>query len=173
MIHHLLVLLAAAAALLSPPVPVDLGDAVPWEDRADARPWTPPGDVEFWPTEPPSRFPGLRLRLRLPESVAAGETFDYVVVLHDITQRAVDLRPCPGYAQQALDTGHDLAQEWHRPRVLRLACDDDPLLRPGERRRYAMRLTVPADAIGSELLVAWGLVDNVSEGPAQQWIGLS
>ena len=84
-------------------VDVDAPGIVPWDDRAEYAAWQPPG-LDY-PSEPPSRWPGLRARLVLPSTVHADQTVDYVVVLRNTTRRRVDLRPCGAYRQEVQVVG--------------------------------------------------------------------
>lgn len=82
------------------------------------------------------------------------------------------LTPQPVDLTGATDAAH--GPRWLRSgrTELRLACDAAPLLEPGERRRYAMRATVPGQAVGGAVLLTWGFVDDIAEGPAQEWVDL-
>jgi hypothetical protein len=128
-----------------------------------------------YPSEPPSRWPGLQARLVLPDSVHAGQTVDYVVELSNITVDRVDLRPCGGYRQEVQVVGAGMAAEPVEGGLseLRLNCDADPTLAPGEVRRFAMRLVLPDSLPGEEVLFFWGLVDNLPDHSAQQWVPLT
>ena len=151
--------------------------AVDWQDRVDYDKWEPPlpPGQDGWPTEPPSRWPELKARLRLPQEVRPGETVDYLVVLRNVSDDAVDLLPCGGYRQEVLVVGAGMAAEPvdGGESAFRLNCDSDPTLFPNESRRYMMRLVVPDVATGDEVLFTWGLVDNMPDYDSQEWIRLS
>ena len=133
----------------------------------------PPGQ-DFWPTEPPSRWPDLRVRLLLPDALHPGETVDYAVRIRNESDEVVDLRPCGGYRQEVQVLGAGLSAEPVRggETRFRLSCDGRPRLRPGEQRTYAMRLVVPDGISGDEVLVTWGFVDNLPDYEAQEWVQL-
>lgn len=147
---------------------------VAWDARVDYEEWQPPlpPGQDGWPTEPPSRWPELRASMLLLAEVRPGENLDYVVVLRNISDHPVDLRPCGGYRQEVRDLGAGLASEPvdGGSSSFRLNCDAHPFLLPGESRRYAMRLTVPAALSGEEALFVWGFVDNMPDYDAQQWV---
>lgn len=148
---------------------------VPWSDRVDAERYRPPGPQGRYgyPAEPPGRWPEVRPELVLPQAVSAGETVDYVVVLHNRSRHGVDLRPCGGYQQEVWVVADFTAQPAPGGRsVYRLNCDDAPLLGPGQSRRYAMRLEVPATVTGEEVMVRWGFIDELPDDGAQQWVTL-
>ncbi|MCW2791507.1 MAG: hypothetical protein JWO76_605 [Nocardioides sp.] len=150
---------------------------VAWDDRVDFEPWQaplPPGE-DGWPAEPPSRWPEVRARLLLPPSVTPGETVDYVVVLRNDSDGRIDLRPCGGYQQEVMGLGPGLAAETvdGGTSAFRLSCDADPILMPGESRRYAMRVAVPPMLTGDEALFSWGFVDNMPDLEAQAWTRVS
>lgn len=150
---------------------------VAWDDRVDFEKWQaplPPGQ-DGWPTEPPSRWPNVRVRLVLPPNVAPGEFVDYVVVLRNVSDNPVELRPCGGYEQEVMRLGSGFAAESVRGGTssYRLNCDADPILRPGQSRRYAMRMGVPSNLTGDEALFRWGFVDNMPDYDAQRWVPLS
>lgn len=151
--------------------------AVAWDDRVDYETWEPPlpPGQDGWPTEPPSRWPDLRARLLLPQAVRPGETVDYLVVLRNVSDDAVDLLPCGGYRQEVLVVGAGMAAESVNggESAFRLNCDAAPILLPAESRRYAMRLVVPDVVTGDEVLFTWGFLDNMPDYEAQEWIRLS
>ena len=134
----------------------------------------PPGQ-DGWPTEPPSRWPDLRVRLVLPDTVQPGETVDYAVLIRNQSDEAADLRPCGGYRQEVQVVGAGMAAEPVKggESRFRLNCDESPRLRSGEQRAYAMRLVVPEGVTGNEVLFTWGFVDNMPDYEAQEWTGLS
>jgi hypothetical protein len=158
----------------STPSPVPA--SVPWSDRKDFETWnpTPPPGQDGWPTEPPSRWPHLRVRLVLPDTVQPGESVDYAVLIRNQSTAVVDLRPCGGYRQEVQVVGAGMAAEPVKAGEsrFRLNCDERPRLRPGEQRSYAMRLVVPQGVTGDEILFTWGFVDNMPDYDAQRWIGL-
>ena len=176
-----------ATALSSPEPSTAIGEAVkspgaalasvPWSDRDDFEPWQPPmpPGQDGWPTEPLSRWPDVRARLVLPDTVQPGETVDYAVLIRNQSKEVIDLRPCGGYRQEVQAVGSGMAAE----RVeggesqFRLNCDELPRLRPGEQRTYAMRLVVPEGIPGNEVLFTWGFIDNMPDYQAQEWVGLS
>lgn len=129
----------------------------------------------WYPTEPPSRWPGLSARLVLPDSVSRGQTVDYVVVLRNITEDPAGLRPCGGYRQEVQVVGAGMAAEPVEGgrTEFRLNCDAHPTLSPGEARRFAMRLVLPDSLPGNEVLFSWGFVDNMPDYSAQQWVELA
>jgi hypothetical protein len=43
---------------------------------------------------------------------------------------------------------------------------------PGGKREYAMQLTTPATATGSEVMFSWNLLDNTPDEGAQDWVTL-
>ena len=169
------------AATTKPPgraaSPTPPASDVAWDDRGDYEPWQPPlpPGQDGWPSEPPSRWPGLRAHLMLPPTVALGETVDYVVVLRNVSDERVDLRPCGGYRQEVRASGPGMGPEPvpGGKSTFRLNCDADPLLLPSESRRYAMRLVVPEAITGEEALFTWGFVDNMPDYDAQYWVPLS
>lgn len=128
-----------------------------------------------YPTEPPSRWPGIQAKLVLPDSVRRGQTVDYVVELRNITEDPVDLQPCGGYRQEVQVVGAGMgAEPIDGGRTdFRLNCDADPTLAPGEARRFAMRLELPDWLPGNEVLFSWGFVDNMPDYSAQQWVPLA
>ena len=150
---------------------------VRWSDRDDFEAWHPPmpSGQDGWPTEPPSRWPDLRVRLVLPDTVQPGESVDYAVLLLNQSKEAIDLRPCGGYRQEVRAVGPGLGAEPVEggESQFRLNCDGSPRLRPGEQRTYAMRLVVPDGLPGNEVLFIWGFIDNMPDYQAQEWIGLS
>ncbi len=103
-----------------------------------------------------------------------GETVDYVVVLRNIADVPVDLRPCGGYEQEVMGVGAGLsaAPVEGGASTSRLNCDAEPILLPAESRRYAMRIVVPSALTGDEALFRWGFVDNMPDYDAQLWVGL-
>lgn len=171
----------SSAETPSPETPDSTGqpgpDTVPWNDRVDYQEWQPPlpPGQDGWPTEPPSRWPELQARLVLPQAVRPGETVDYVVVLRNQSDHTVDLLPCAGYQQEVQIVGAGMAAEpvSGGESTFRLNCDGAPILLPAQSRRYAMRLVVPADATGDEILFTWGFLDNMPDYEAQDWIQLS
>ena len=182
MLMGTLIHLLACGASASPSPEASAPEATPpqadvaWDDRVDFEEWTPtllPGQ-EFWPTEPPSRWPELRARLVLPAAVTPGETVDYVVVLRNIADVPVDLRPCGGYEQEVMGVRAGLSAEAvpGGTSTFRLSCDTEPILLPAASRRYAMRLVVPPNLTGDEALFRWGFVDNMPDYDAQLWVGL-
>jgi hypothetical protein len=124
--------------------------------------------------DPPSRWPGLRVEMLLPGSVSPGHRVDYNIVLRNTTDRELDLMPCGGYRQQVWVVGPGLAAAPIKGGLTeyRLNCDDSPALPPGGKRRYAMQLTIPATATGSEVLFSWNLLDNTPDEGAQDWVTL-
>jgi hypothetical protein len=150
---------------------------VAWNDRVDFEIWAAPSPSgqEEWPTEPPSRWPDIRVRLVLPPAVAAGEVVDYIVVLRNLSGDPMDLSPCGGYEQEVkrLGSGYTAQAVKGGTSSFRLNCDADPTLMPSESRRYAMRLVVPEGVTGKEVLFRWGFVDNMPDYEAQSWVELS
>ncbi|WP_091021732.1 hypothetical protein [Nocardioides szechwanensis] len=151
--------------------------SVPWSARDDFDAWHPPlpPGQDFWPTEPPSRWPDLRVRLVIPDTAYAGQTVEYAVLIRNESQQVVDLRPCGGYRQEVQVVGAGLAAEPVEggESRFRLNCDESPRLRPDEQRSYAMRLVAPEGLSGDEILVTWGFIDNLPDFEAQQWLVLS
>ena len=169
---------SAASTDMPDPSSAETGpDTVLWSDRVDYEEWQPPlpPGQDGWPTEPPSRWPGLRARLVLPQAVRPGETIDYVVVLRNQSGDAIDLRPCGGYRQEVQVVGAGMAAEpvSGGESMFRLNCDGAPILLPAQSRRYAMRLVIPARATGDEILFTWGFLDNMTDDGAQEWTRLS
>jgi hypothetical protein len=124
--------------------------------------------------DPPSRWPGLRVEMLLPDSVSPGQRVDYDIVLRNNTDRDLDLRPCGGYRQQIWVLGPGLAATPIKGGLTeyRLNCDDSPVLPPGGKREYAMQLTTPATATGSEVMFSWNLLNNTPDEGAQDWVTL-
>lgn len=150
---------------------------VAWNDRLDFEEWhapLPPGQ-DGWPSEPPSRWPDVRVRLVLPPSVTPGDLVEYVVVLHNVSDDPVDLRPCGGYEQEVMRLGSGLAAKPVRGGTssYRLNCDAAPILQPDESRRYAMLIEVPSNLADGEVLFRWGFVDNMPDYGGQRWVPLS
>jgi hypothetical protein len=107
--------------------------------------------------------------------VAPGEFVDYVTVLRNVSGDPVDLRPCGGYEQEVMRLGSGFAAEsvGGGASSHRLNCIADPVLRPAQSRRYAMRIEVPSNLTGDEALFRWGFVDNMPDSCAQRWVPLS
>jgi uncharacterized lipoprotein YbaY len=151
-------------------ISTDATDAVPWSGRTDYQTWTPPAATSAnGYVDPPARWTGISTRLEVPASTRPGSMLEYVVALTNDGEEPLTLTPCPGYRQELRsdDPNADpvLMATW------RLSCDGTPVLRPGEARRFTMRIDVPARTPGAELLLTWELVDAWDTG-AQAWIPL-
>ena len=103
---------------------------------------------------------GLRARVVSPaRTVRADSVLTYHVVLSNPTKRAIALRPCPAYRQarfsQASPGNDDAVNDGE---LMRLNCAPVRAIAAGGRRRFEMRVRVPADlAAGRRLSVRWAL----------------
>ena len=124
----------------------------------------------------------LAAHIDAPSTAIAGEALRYVVTLTNLTSRAVVLDPCPSYL--AWLGGHPLptaappsnfpsfkvwdpivrygggVKESHQ-----LNCNDAPSIGPSASITFEMRLTVPADAVGSDTL-SWALMGGTPSASA-------
>lgn len=101
------------------------------------------------PTPPPDPTAALRVSLELPATVVAGTTLTYVAVLSNPTDRAIALRPCPGFLQNLTEP---VVKDLHT-----LNCGRAPVVPAGGAVRFAMRLPVPASARPGPVTVRWFL----------------
>ncbi len=101
----------------------------------------------------------LRARIRPGAPVPAGDVLTYHVVLSNPTGRAVSLRPCPGYEQSRYSTAAGPGQDAvNDARLYRLNCRPVRVIAAGGRRRFEMKVRVPAGmASGRPFSVAWAL----------------
>jgi hypothetical protein len=126
-------------------------------------------------TQTPTR---LAAHIDAPPTTVAGETLRYVVTLTNLTSTALELDPCPSYLEWL--GGHPLPtapppsnfpafKVWDP--IVRyeggvkeshlLNCAIAPAIGAGASITFEMRLTVPADAIGSDTL-RWQVITEVS-----------
>lgn len=127
----------------------------------------------FYPAEPPSRFDNLVTTVEVPEVAVPGDVLVYVVELRNEGASPVDLGNCAGYDQKlypqdpvSFGPGKPLVSE-----RLRLNCDGVGAIAPDDAVRFEMRIDVPAGYAGSpDVLLVWGLVDNMPDYSAQVWI---
>lgn len=99
---------------------------------------------------------GLRVRLRLPATVRAGTTLEYVAELDNTTTGPISLHPCPSYTQIARTTV-PIAKN---PYLLN--CTSVSAIAAHQSVRFAMTLRVPATAAPGRAVVDWLLVDAPS-----------
>ncbi|HEV2777470.1 MAG TPA: hypothetical protein VGV90_17910 [Solirubrobacteraceae bacterium] len=103
----------------------------------------------------------VRVRVTAPPRgrVMAGRDMTYHVVISNPTDAAISLRPCPAYLQSRYSTatgGRDNAV--NDAQLYRLNCAPVRPIAAGGRRRFEMKVRVPADfAPGRRLSVSWGL----------------
>lgn len=81
----------------------------------------------------------LQARIDAPRSAKGGTTLSFSVVLHNPTDGAIALDPCPGYwVHLSAFGGSDVHAQ--------LNCDTVHRIDPGQSVRFAMRIRVPAGA---------------------------
>jgi hypothetical protein len=144
----------------------------------------PKGATTMWvgpqPTPEPVATPSpatLAARIDAPSTAIAGEALRYVVTLTNLTSGVLVLSPCPSYLEWL--GGHPLPTEappsnfpsfkiWAP--IVRysgaakeshlLNCSDVPSIGSGASITFEMRLAVPSDAIGSDML-RWQVITEV------------
>lgn len=81
----------------------------------------------------------LKATMQVPATVAAGQTFSYVVTLTNPTMKPIALSPCPAY-----DEGwKPISSTPVLHRTYRLNCAAHPVLQPREAVAYAMHMVAP------------------------------
>ncbi len=90
----------------------------------------------------PGSVDSLRVIISLPPTARPGATLRYLVTLANPSDTAVRLDPCPTYTEAVASIHRYL----HR--AFFLNCDAVPVIAPGLRVRYAMRLRLPTMASG-------------------------
>jgi hypothetical protein len=102
----------------------------------------------FYVPEPPPPHPPLRALLQTPDSVAAGSTLVYVVVLTNTSDESISLNPCPVYEQVAATPHED---------VETLNCKPVDTIAAHQTLRFEMHLPIAADAPREPAKLWWGL----------------
>ena len=115
------------------------GGVIPFEDSEASQ------DEEDLPPATPEQQRLVPKATGFPKTLTMGETLRYVVELHNPTNDAISLDPCPGYYQAWGESGTAV----FGPGVLN--CEDAPdEIGPGETVAFEMELDIPASIEGAE-----------------------
>lgn len=112
-------------------------------------------DPNYPEPQPILPFAPLRATLVLPRAATAGQTLVYEVDLHNPTNSAVGLKPCPAYVE-ALIGPTPVKQSYA------LNCTPVATIAAGQTVRFAMKLPIPADTPAGQLRIEWALILSVA-----------